>query len=78
MHTHRYCPLMNHTVTVGIPLRGISGYLKFTQNAAASRGEQEDASPAPVLTLRAGLEKMSVEFGKEAEICISPIISKLQ
>lgn len=76
--THSYCPLTKHTVMVGILLCGISGYSKFTQKAAAWRGEQEDASPAPTLTHGAGLEKMLVEFGKEAEICISPIISKLQ
>lgn len=35
---------------------------------------REDASPAPMLTHRAGLGKMSVELGKEAEICISLII----
>lgn len=71
---HPYSPLVKHTVVVGIPLRGASGYSKFTQEALALRGEPEDASPAPMLTCRAGLEKMLVEFGKEAEICISPII----
>lgn len=73
-HTHRYCPLMKRTVVVGIPLCGISGYSEFMQEASAARGEQEDASPASTLTCGAGLEKMSVEFGKEAEIYISPII----
>lgn len=72
------CPLMKHTVTVGIPLCGVSGSSEFTPKAAALGREQKDASPAPVLTRRAAFEKMSAEFGKEAEICISPIISKLQ
>lgn len=61
-------------VVAGISLCSISGYSKFTQEASAVRGEQEDASPAPSLTCGAGLEKMSVEFRKEAEICISPIL----
>ena len=72
--SHRYCLLMKHTVVVGIRLRGVSGYSKFMWEASAARGEREDASPAPVLTHGAGVEKMSVEFGREAEICISPII----
>lgn len=50
------------------------GTRKVMQEAPAARGEREDAPPAPTLTPGAGLENMSVEFGKEAEICISPII----
>jgi len=65
---------MKHMVTTGIPLRGVSVYSEFMEEASAARGEQEDTSPAPTLTHGSGLEKMSVEFGEEAEICISPII----
>lgn len=65
VHTYTcFCPLMKHTVTVGNPLCGVSGYSEFTQKAAALGRNQKDASPAPVLTCRAGFEKMSVEFGK--------------
>lgn len=74
MCTHHSYPLMKYMVVVEIPFHGVSGYSKFMQEASTARGEQKDASPAPTLTGGADLEKMSVEFGKEAEICISPII----
>lgn len=69
-HSHCFCPPVKHVVVVGIPPPQHFGVLKVHP---AARGERGDASPAPMLTRRAGFEKMSVEFGKEAEICISLI-----
>lgn len=74
-HTHRFCPLTKHTVVEEIPPPRQFGVLKVH---TAARGERGDALPSPMLTGRAGFEKMSVEFGKEAEICISLISWKLQ
>lgn len=61
---------MKHVVVVGIPPPWCFGVVRVHTAARRGRG---NASPGPMLTHRVGFEKMSVEFGKEAEICISLI-----
>lgn len=72
-HPHTYSLLLSTSEARGGGRNSPPWHFGVLKVHPAARAEKGDASPAPMLTRRAGFEKMSVEFGKEAEICISLI-----